>query len=330
MASDDGHDGLGELSSEVEDATMEISLQDIYSIKEEDKRQGLDSGSSADDSHDEFTTVERPAVSIEAPPPLEDTPTPPPSQTAPPEPPSRFEPPGGEPTTQLAFDASDFTGQGLDEELLEEDTNPSMVTPPEVLEGFDDFEGMGDEPTDPTFDRPLAELEDRDELLSVDSNAYDELDPPGPSTSVPDPNEELLARASWHDPAFEEEEEAPDPEDATGHFEIPAALLSQLHEPEPSEEEDDDELGHEDATGHFEIPAALLSQLRERDEATSPPEPEAREPLPELSDPHISVMEIEAIAEVDAQGRLVLPEQIVRVGPLRPGMRVHLKIQILK
>ena len=50
----------------------------------------------------------------------------------------------------------------------------------------------------------------------------------------------------------------------------------------------------------------------------------------ELSMPHVPKLTLEAMATVDEEGRLVLASEIVTLGPLRPGMRVKLRIDVIE
>lgn len=239
MSHDDSSskEGHPEQPEEPVDATMEISLADVFNIKREDTRE-RDPLPPASAAHDAPRTI--PMHAIES---------------------SLDESTDPEEDRIMEINELDF-------ELLEEDTDPSIHAP------------------------KLATL----------SSSYepDEQDETIGSTSIYQPDEALLAAArrgweeSWEEPAAHtwQPEASPHEYDATGHFEIPAALLTQ-------------------ATG---ASGADEQNLR----VTA-----------ELSSPYIAALTLETQGTIDEEGRIILSPETWAMGPLRAGMKVHLRIDII-
>lgn len=179
---------------------------------------------------------------------------------------------------------------------------------------------------DLTSEINLADLqalsESWDDLSEPTSQGEDSEPQSSSSTSVVKPTAELLAASRQWESQWEQVDDIQ--EDATGHFEIPAALLQQskqrsLHEGSQITSEDPRITSPISREEMEQLASETSQQIEEEPEYTS-----------ELSMPHVPKLTLEAMATVDEEGRLVLASEIVTLGPLRPGMRVKLRIDVIE
>ncbi len=354
---DDQHDPLHQAGSiyddDLEDSTMEISLQDIYALSKVDQRspQAQDvsnlshmapppapAGSAS--VHDPMTVeldedlLEDEVIELE-----------------------------GEVLTELTsevFDEEDYDLiqknfeeiDGLVEPTLfpdESSAAPDELDNTGVLEQSyedllgDEFSSLEDD-TDPSVDLYLPELGDPVSLAQEDpSEAFDSMeelsheqfagDVEEPeeswvdSTSVFSPDEALLEAARG---AFAEQISGAQPvnmpQDTEHMIDIP--ILAVIP---------DDKAIEEDATGMFEVPAALLSQLRQ------PTPVEEREPPPALvpqadddatiqgaiETSSMTVPPFEVHAYINNEGHVIIPSHQAMAAHLKPGLRLRLLVEIL-
>ena len=194
----------------------------------------------------------------------------------------------------------------------EEDTDPSLDV---LLRSDLDAAATTSQAFDP------SEVFDSMEEISEVQFAHDAAEPQESwvdSTSVFSPNAALLeaARGVLQD--------APDAEERTRHM-IEVPILEMLDGPIPLE----------DATGLFEVPSSLLSQLR-----STPSVPQIGLTAPELPQDdqeedltvqrHVSSLEpVTVSATVDGQGHLVIDRDHPLAYMLRPGQRLNVTVQIL-
>jgi hypothetical protein len=341
---DEQHDPLQSAGSlyddNMEDSTMEISLQDIYALSQVDQ-QTAPSGHAASSSGSLLHTMAPPPA------PLGDAPTHDPL------------------TVEIDEDLIELDDQVLSEltsEVFDEQDYDL------VQKNFDEIDGLV-EPTlfpddshgeDEEFANTGVLTQSYDELINEQLSLEDDTDPSMdlylPELSDPislaqeDPSEAFDSMEELSHEQFSGHVEEPEESwvDSTSVFSPDAALLqaargafaasvqeSTEHMIEvPILELLPDESIEQDATGMFEVPAALLSQLRQTSEDDLPPAA-----LPHADDgatiqgavetTSVAVPPFEVDAHINAHGLVVIPEGQAMTGHLRPGMRLRLLVQIL-
>jgi hypothetical protein len=196
-----------------------------------------------------------------------------------------------------------------------------------------DFSDKGDANDEPTSEIRISDLEELDDLEDLDdpwedlsehtSEGEDSEPQANSSTSVVKPTAELLAASREWASQWDKVDDIQ--EDATGHFEIPAALIQ---ESKQKSLHDASQVSSDDPRVTSPISREEMEQLAV--ESSTGTEEQDPEYTSELSMPHIPALTLEAMAVVDDEGRLVLPREIVSLGPLRPGMKVKLRIDVIE
>lgn len=348
---DDLHDPLQSAGSlyddDMEDSTMEISLQDIYALSKVDQQkpqqESVTSSSgellsammpppppAGDMSVHEHQTVELDEELIE----LEDDVL--------------------DELTSEVYDEQDYDLVHRNFEEIDGLVEPTLFPDESSASGDEELANTGvlqhsyddllshalslEDDTDPSVDLYLPELGDPISMAQEDpSEAFDSMeelsheqfsgDVEEPeeswvdSTSVFSPGEALLEAARG---AF-----AANVQESTEHM-IEVPILAIITD-------DDDEAIQEDATGMFEVPAALLSQLRQTDNAPLEDTPPGA--LPEADDgatlqgsvdtTSMATPPFEVDAHINASGLVVIPSGQAMTAHLKPGMKLRLLVQII-
>ena len=302
----------------MEDSTMEISLKDIYALRQADKQDGALSleppspPTSSPVADDSLHTVELYDDVIEVSDELLDE------------------------MTSEVFDELEY--ERLQESMNEDSFVDEHLANTGVLEHSYEDLMLGElssleDDTDPSMDimMPLSELKMNDPVsLTQDdpSEAFDSMeelsqaqfevsmDPNEAwvdSTSVFKPDPELLKAARG---AYLSQAEVV--QDETQHMiEVPVMPL--------------DEEIVEDATGLFEVPAALLSQLRNQSSGTSEEVPSADDGFTMQETLHHEAgWKSMVYATVNSQGDLVIPAAQLGGLDVRPGQEILIRVEVFE
>ena len=192
----------------------------------------------------------------------------------------------------------------LDLHSLEDDTDPEMLDELPML------------PADAIEFSDPSEVDDLLTPRALSSHASIDQE----STSVMRLSDDLLAAAtrSWRDDHVTVETDAEetlkllhhnDPSEATSTFSVPEDLLQRMRASHPSLTPDPSGIGDESTNEVRHDPSVFNS-------------------LPQAHEQGVGV--IETIAFVDPYGRLVLPPQMLHVGPVQPGTRVRVRIELFE
>jgi len=231
--------------------------------------------------------------------------------------------------------AEDITQEEDPEESDGPDTSVTNLEEIPSLD-FEDLEELSDGASSTTHDSATS-------MVSVGTLAGLDLGPPTLGDQASEFRVDALRAQTASGDDFEEEDDHVDASSSTSVVKPTRELIEASKQWES--QWDNAASLQDDATGHFEIPAALILESRATDPKQSAPTKELRainqpghptrgdsepEYTSELSKPINPELTIEAFATVDEQGRLVLPGEMVSLGPLEPGMRVRLRIDVIE